>query len=128
MSIFSIVVARKGSKGLKNKVVRKIADRYVFEYSIEYSLELAEQNLGKVYTVVSSDSKIIEKYCYENNIKFIRRRSNLASDTTPIEDVILDAYESIGKEFTYISLVYGNIPIRYVDEFSKAFDFFSKKF
>lgn len=126
MSIFSLVAARKDSRGLKDKVVQKINNKYVFEYSIEYSLGLSDKINGEVLTVVSSDSEIIEQYCLENSILFIRRKPKLASDVTPIKNVIYDAYEQVDKKFKYISLLYGNIPTRYSDEFLKAFDFLEK--
>ena len=123
MSIFSLVVARKDSKGLKNKVVQKIHDKYVFEYSIEYSLGLSSKIKREVLTVVSSNSEIIEQYCKENSILFTGRKPHLASDVAQIEDVVYDTYEQVSKEFKYISLLYGNIPTRYSDEFLRAFEF-----
>ena len=123
MSIFSLVIARKDSKGLKNKVVQKINNKYVFEYSIEYSLGLSSKINKEVLTVVSSDSEIIEQYCKKNSILFTRRKPHLASDVAQIEDVVYDAYEQVSREFKYISLLYGNIPTRYSDEFLRAFEF-----
>ena len=48
MKIFSLIVARAGSKGFKNKNVRKIGNKAVFEYTIEYALKLEKivQPLG----------------------------------------------------------------------------------
>lgn len=126
MSILSLVVARQGSKGLKNKVIRKINNKYVFEYSIEYSLELSNKIDGEIFTVVSSDSEVIEKYCLDRGILFIKRIPELASDTARIDDVIYDACIKVNREFKYISLLYGNIPIRYPDEFLKTFDFLER--
>ncbi len=120
--IFSIVVAREGSKGLKSKNLRKINGKFVFEYVIEYSKNL-EKLVEGIFTVVSSDSEQIQKYCKENNIPFIKRDPILASDTAKIEDVIYDAYNRIGKSFKYISLLYGNLPVRYTNEFIKAYNF-----
>jgi len=126
MSIFSIVTVREGSKGLKNKCMHIIEGKAVFEYSIEYSINLDSMIKEEVFTVVSSDSEIIRKYCSENNICFLKRSPWLASDTARIEDVIYNAFREIGKDFDYISLLYGNIPIRYPEEFLKAYDFLLK--
>lgn len=126
MSVFSLITARKGSKGLKDKVVRKINNKYVFEYSIEYSLGLQNKIQAEVLTVVSSDSEIIEEYCLENSILFIKRKPQLASDVAPIENVMYDAYMQGAREFKYISLLYGNVPTRHPDEFLKAYDFLEK--
>lgn len=123
MNIFSIITIRKGSKGLKNKCLRKIGNKAMFEFVIKYSLELNYKLNGKVFTVVSSDSELLEKYCIKNEIPFIKRVPSLASDLTQIEDVIYDAYSRINLSFKYISLLYGNVPTRYPQEFLKAYNF-----
>jgi CMP-N-acetylneuraminic acid synthetase len=123
MSIFSIVTVRKGSQGLKDKCMRKLDGKAVFEYTIEYSIDLDSMTEEEVFTVVSSDSDMIREYCSENNICFLKRSLRLASDVARIEDVIYDAYRKTGKDFDYISLLYGNIPIRYPGEFLKAYNF-----
>jgi len=123
MNILSVVTIRKGSKGLKNKCTRKISGKAIFEYVIDYSLELGRRLKEDIFTVVSSDSKIIRKYCLKNKIPFIFRKPSLASDAARIEDVIFDAYSKVGKKFDYISLLYGNIPTRYPQEFFKAYNF-----
>ena len=123
MTIFSIVTVREGTKGLKNKCMRKIDGKAIFEYTIEYSIDLDSMIEEEVFTVVSSDSETIRKYCSKNNIHFLKRSSVLASDVARIEDVIYDAYREIRKDFDYVSLLYGNIPIRYPEEFLRAYNF-----
>lgn len=126
MSILSIVTVREGSKGLKGKCLRKINEKYVFEYSVKYSMELSDKIKEENFTVVSSDSETIKKYCLEKNIYFIERETKLVSDVAHIEDVIYDAYYRVGKDFEYISLLYGNIPTRYSEELLKAYKFLLK--
>jgi len=123
MKVFSIIAVRKGSKGLRGKCVRKIAHKSVFEYVIEYSLKMDYGLKGEHFTVVSSDSEIVKKYCFKNDIPFMKRNRLLASDTAQIEEVIYDAYLKAGREFDLISLLYGNIPTRYPEEFMKAYNF-----
>lgn len=122
MAIFSLITVREGSRGLKSKCTREIDGKAIFEYTIEYSMSLNHM-IGELFTVVSSDSEIIRKYCSENDICFLRRSLRLASDDARIEDVIYDAYHKIGRDFDYISLLYGNIPTRYPEEFLKAYNF-----
>ena len=122
MNILSVVVSRKGSKGLKDKGVRVINGKYAFTYVADYSLHLADF-IPEVYTVISSDSEIIEDYCVKQQIPFLKRPPELASDTARLEDVLYDVYKKAGKEFDYISLLYGNIPTRYPDEFVRAYKF-----
>jgi CMP-N-acetylneuraminic acid synthetase len=123
MSIFSVITVRAGSKGFKNKCIRKIDGKAVFEYSVEYSLKLSQLLNDEVFTVVTSDSKEVKEYCFSEKIPFIQRSEKLASDKARIEDAIYDAYKKIGQDFEYISLLYGNIPTRYTDEFINAYDF-----
>jgi len=123
MSILSVVTIREGSKGLENKCLRKIGGKAVFEYTIEYSIDLNNRIEEGVFTVVSSDSTTVRKYCSEKNIYFLKRSPRLASDVAQIADVIYDAYRKIGGDFDYISLLYGNNPLRYPEEFLKAYGF-----
>lgn len=123
MSIFSLITIRKGSEGLKDKCLRKINNKAVFEYTIEYSLDLNRRLDEEVFTAVSSDSERIREYCVANNICFLERSPVLASNTARIDDVIYDAYRQVGKDFDYISLLYGNIPTRYPEEFVRAYEF-----
>ena len=126
MSIFSLVVARENSKGLPQKTIQKINNKYVFEYTIEYSLALSNIVPDDVVTVVSSDVEIIADYCSQSAIPFIQRKPELASDAARIEDVIYDAYTTVARDYAYISLLYGNIPTRYTDEFLRAYEFMEK--
>jgi len=123
MSLLSVVTVREKSKGLANKCLREISGRAVFEYTIAYSLDLKRRVKEEVFTVVSSDSATIREYCTKNDIPFVARSVQLASDTARIEDVLYDAYHQIGRPFDYISLLYGNIPLRYAEEFLKAYGF-----
>ncbi len=123
MSVFSVVTIREKSKGLENKCLREINGRAVFEYTIEYSLDLKRRGKEEVFTVVSSDSATVREYCAKNDIPFVARSPQLASDTARIEDVLYDAYGQIGQHFDYISLLYGNVPLRYAEEFLKAYRF-----
>ncbi len=123
MSILSVIVVRKGSSGLKEKCIQEIDNKAVFEYTVEYSIALNRKIEEEVFTVVSSDSEIVKQKCLANNINFLARNPLLATATAKIEDVIYDVYLNIGKSFDYISLLYGNIPLRYPAEFLKAYNF-----
>ena len=61
MSVFSVVTIREKSKGLENKCLREINGRAVFEYTIEYSLDLKRRGKEEVFTVVSSDSATVRE-------------------------------------------------------------------
>lgn len=123
MKILSIVVARAGSKGLHNKHLLKIDGKAVFEYPIEYSLNLQNKILDDITTVVSSDSIEIEEYCKKHDIIFLKRKTGLATDNTNIEDVIYDVYSELESNYDLISLVACDVPIRYSRLFEEAYYF-----
>lgn len=122
MKVLSVICARAGSKGLKNKCVTKIKGKMIIEFSIEYSLSLGKH----VKTVVSTDIDEVINYCRRKGIDFIKRDPILCRDNIRIEDVLADAIEKKGKAFDYCSLVYGNIPICYPELFHKGIKFLEK--
>ena len=116
MKILSVICARDGSKGLKNKCIKQIAGKMVIEYSIDYSLCLGEN----VETIVSTDIDKVIELCKRKNIEYINREPELCADGSRIEDVLADAIRKVGNGFEYCSLVYGNIPLRYEELFYEA--------
>lgn len=122
MKVLSVICARAGSKGLKNKCIIKIKNRMVIEYSIEYSMSLGKN----VKTVVSTDIDRVIEYCEINDIEYIRRDPKLCEDETKIDDVLADAIGQKGEGYNYCSLVYGNLPTRYPRLFHGAVKFLKK--
>ena len=119
--ILSLIVARANSKQLPNKNILLLDGKKVFEYSLDYSREL--EKIYPIHTVVSTDSNAIIDYCKKNNIDYINRDKSLAKDDTKIEDVVYDAYKKLNKNYKYISIVYADLPTRYIQEFIKAYSF-----
>ena len=117
----SVVCARAGSKGVKNKCIKKIGKKMIVEYSIEYSLSLGDY----VKTVVSTDIEDVITYCKEKNIHYIRREPSLCTDEVKIDEALLNAIEWDNGECRYCSLVYGNIPTRLPHLFQQAWKFLS---
>ncbi len=97
----------------------------MFEYSVDYSLSLNEM-FKNIDTVVTTDCDIIIDYCSNNDIKCIDRDRSLATSHTRIEHVIRDAYEKLERDYKYVSLLYANLPTRYISEFIRAHTFLEK--
>lgn len=116
MKTLSVVCARAGSKGLKNKCITRIAGKMVIEYSLEYSLALGKD----VKTVVSTDIPEVIAYCCSRGIVYIDRNQGLCGDEVRIDAVLADAIEREGQECEHTSIVYGNIPLRYPELFETA--------
>lgn len=115
--ILSVIAARKGSKGLPSKCMLPISGIPVIEHVIRWATSIRFH--GIVHTVVvSSDIIELKEIARRYGAHFIERDEYLAGDKATIEEVVLDALQRIGeKVFDYISLLYGNIPIRYRELF-----------
>jgi len=119
MKVLSVVCARAGSKGLRNKCIQKIGGKMVAEHAIEYSLRLGKD----VETIVSTDIPELIGYCTACNVKVIKRDAGLCDDSCRIDDALIDALERSDVRYEYCSLVYGNIPTRYPSLFTAALSF-----
>ncbi|OCC14154.1 N-Acetylneuraminate cytidylyltransferase [Dissulfuribacter thermophilus] len=111
--MLSVIVARKGSKGLPSKCMLPIAGMPVVEHVICWATSIRFHGVDHT-VVVSSDIIELKEIAKRYGALFIERDKDLASDTAPIDEVVLDALKRMGVgAYDYISLLYGNIPIRY---------------
>ena len=80
MSILAYIPARGGSQGIKNKNMALLKKKPL----IYYTLKLAKNLKGKVYTFVSTDSLKIKKYCAKEGIKsdYIRPKKFSKNNST----------------------------------------------
>ena len=76
MEILSIIPARGGSKGLKNKNIRLLSNKPVLQYSVESSLN--SKYVTK--TVVSTDDQKISSIAKKLNCQVIMRPKKLATN------------------------------------------------
>ena len=84
MKYFFLICARGGSKGIKNKNLKKINNIPLVGWSIKIAKKL--KKIGKV--AVNSDSKKILNYAKKSNVDFlIKRPLNLAKDSSKELDV-----------------------------------------
>ena len=125
-NIHSIILARGGSKGIKNKNLKLIKDKPLIFWSIKKSLKSKKIN----YTWVSSDSEKILKYAKKNGALIIKRPKSLSSDTSSSEAAWLHAAEYVEKNGYKIDTIVGiqpTSPIRVSKDFDNALDIFHKK-
>lgn len=78
-NVWYVIPARRNSKGLKYKN-RKL---------LQYTLDIIPREFKKSIIVTTDDEKIIEE-CIRQDIKFINRSGELASDTADIRSVMQD--------------------------------------
>ena len=89
-----IIPARGGSKGVPRKNIRKIAGKPLLGYVIE------NLKKGKNFSniIVSTEDKEIARIAkkYGAEVPFLRPKK-LASDTTPMDEVLLHAVKKLKK-------------------------------
>lgn len=94
-----LIAARKNSKGVRKKNIKKFVGKPLISYAITSALK--SKNFQAV--IVSTEDKEISKIAksYGADVPFVRPKK-LAMDTTPMNDVILHAIKklySIGYDF-----------------------------
>lgn len=125
--ILSIIVARKGSMGLKSKCMLPINSKPVVEHVVEWSSGLSDKEKNiYVDTLVSTDIEELEEICKKYNAFYLKRDDRLSGNAVRIEDVMADAVEKLKGKWDYLSLLYGNIPVRYESLFYEPLDFLEK--
>ena len=119
-----LIPARGGSKGVKRKNIRMLGNKPLIAYSIKSALE---SDLFQDVIISTEDleiSKIVKKI--GGNIPFMRP-SELATDTTTTEEVLIHAIEkleSLGFEFDTIVLRDCTVPFIDKQDMKKALEIF----
>ncbi|QFR48341.1 acylneuraminate cytidylyltransferase family protein [Sulfurimonas lithotrophica] len=108
MKFLSIIPAREGSKGLKDKNIATLSNKPLIAWTIQASLK--SKYISK--TIVSSDSKKILDISKAFGSEVILRPSTLALDNTPSEPVIKHLLNSLDEEFDFIVLLQPTSPLR----------------
>lgn len=110
--ILAIIPARSGSKGIKDKNIRKLCGKPLIAYTIEAAIK------SKVFKdiVVSTDSKKYKQISesYGAYVPFLRKEE-LSKDCTATNDVILDVLiglEKIGKKYDSFMVLQPTSPLR----------------
>ncbi len=129
MKWISVIPIRAGSKGIKNKNIRPIFGKPLYEYTIDAAIAAGAH---KVF--ISTNIKEVLLKQFGKNIITIKRAEILCRDNTPMSDVILDFLE-LGqganiKDDQIIVLMQATSPLRKTEDLIKALKKFStsKKF
>jgi len=128
--ILSLVVARAGSKGLKNKNIKRFSGKPLVSWSI-----LASKKSKYIdYTLVSTDSKKIIRISKSLGVNApFTRPKVLASDKSSIKDVIYHSLKWLKKnklKFDFLILLQATSPLRtskHIDNSIKYYFKHSKK-
>ncbi|MHC4677063.1 MAG: acylneuraminate cytidylyltransferase family protein [Planctomycetota bacterium] len=126
--LLGVIPARGGSKGLRNKSLRKVLNRPLIAYTVEHALTYREIYKSIVTTDSSRIAKVARQYGAE--VPFIRPKE-LAEDNTPMLDVLKHAL--IHCEQLYSVRVKGIVlfdptsPVRKKTDIRKMIDVFLDK-
>jgi CMP-N,N'-diacetyllegionaminic acid synthase len=125
-AILTIIPARGGSKGLKNKNIRPLLDKPL----IAWTIGQAKQSHYITTIVVSTDSPEIAKISEEYGVHVPELRpADLATDTSPIIDsinYILNTFRKKGQEFDLVVLLEPTSPLRKSGDIDRAIEWFIK--
>lgn len=122
MDSFAIILARGGSKGIKNKNLINVAGKPLIEWTIEHSIKC--KYIKDVF--VSSDSKEILDFSQSKGASSILRPSVLSQDDSSSEDAWAHALEYIenkkGYLLDFIVAPQVTSPLRGFNDFSNALE------
>ncbi len=124
--IIAIILARGGSKSIKNKNLKKINNKPLLQWSLDHCKN--SKNISSIW--LSSDSKSILKLGEKNKINIIKRPLKLARDRSSSEVAWLHAInfiESKKIKFDIVLAIQPTSAIRGDKDFDNAINLFVKK-
>ena len=130
MKILTIIPARCGSKGIKDKNIIDVCGKPLIAYSIDLALNL--KKLGFVDEVlVSTDCQAISDIANKYGAKppFLRPKS-ISNDTSKSIEYCINAlkyFKKLNKEFDAVLLLQPTSPIRSLDLLKKAIKLFKSE-
>jgi len=120
----AIILARSGSKGIKNKNLRKIGGKSL----IEFSIQSAKKSKYVENIFLSSDSKEYLELSEKLGAKKILRPHSLADDFSSSEDALIHAIKEIEESnqqlSEYIIFIQCTSPFTTGKDIDNAFEYF----
>ena len=112
MHTLGIILARAGSRGLKDKCVRPLLGVPLIEYTFAHALDAACLD----DRVLSTDSAAAARLARRRGIDVLVRPAELASDTARVDDAarhaLLTRERDTGRRYDIVVILYANIPVR----------------
>ncbi|MGJ0494646.1 cytidylyltransferase domain-containing protein [Aliarcobacter cryaerophilus] len=126
-NILCTICARGGSKGVKNKNIKKLNGKPL----IAYTIEQAKASGLFEHIVISTDSDDIANIAKQYGAEvFFKRSSEMASDIAGKLDVIRDAFKRsekyYNKTFDYLIDLDATAPLRIVEDIIDSFNQFKE--
>ena len=123
-----IIPARSGSKGIKNKNIKRLNKKELIKYTLDSCKNI---NIPNKFIIVSSDNKFINKIAEEYGFyhNYVRPKS-LAKDSSKIQDAVLHVSSWVEKKFNKkvenIILLQPTSPLRKIIDIEKSFKHFKR--
>ena len=124
-----VVLARSGSKGIKNKNIKIIEDRPLINYSLDALIK--SKTCKRI--IVSTDSAMYKKLLisnYRNKIDIFNRSKKFAKDSSSSEESLLEIFNSnlnISESFQKCIFFQLTSPLIKPIDFQKGLEVFKKK-
>ena len=127
MTNIAIIPARSGSKGLRDKNIKKLNGKPLLAYSIEAAKESGLLDEIMVSTDSPKYAEIAKSF--GANVPFLRSEAN-SSDKASSWDVVLEVlsrYFETGKKFDSVCLLQPTSPLRTANDIVEAYKLFEAK-
>lgn len=128
MKVLYLITARAGSKGLPGKNIKKLGNKPLIQYSIDFALQ--NMNIQDELCISTNDDNIIELANVLGIKVPFKRPEQLASDTAGSYEVIMHAlehYEMINKHFDAVLLLQPTSPFRNQEDIINLFKTYDDK-
>ena len=127
MRNIAIIIARSGSKGLKDKNIRLLNGKPLMAYTIEAALQSGCFDTVMVSTDSRKYGKIAKEYGAE--VPFYRSEETSKDSTSPWDVVkeVLDRYKERGEEYDTFALLQPTSPLRNAEDIRNAYQEFAEK-
>ncbi len=107
--VLAIIPARKGSKRLKNKNIVRFLGAPMISHTIKHAIK--SKYISKL--IVSTDCPKIEKISKKLNVEVKKRKKNLATDKSTVNQVCFDLLKNEYKDkFDVVCVLYPTAPLR----------------
>ncbi len=127
MKNIAVITARSGSKGLKDKNIKRLHGKPLMAYSIEAAHMSECFDCIHVSTDSEEYAQIAKEYGAE--VPFLREEE-LASDSADCWDAVRDVlckYEKMGQKFDRVMLLQPTSPLRTAGDIQNAFSLIEEK-
>ena len=114
MNVLGLIPARKNSRRLPGKNIRRLAGKPL----IVWTIEAAKQSKLITHLVCSTDDERVMEVCRDHHVDILVRPAHLATDEARSEDVVLHALEFCPCD--YVCLLQPTSPLRLPEDIDRC--------